>query len=1111
VVSVSDRRWSTGSTPKLFWELCLVGIVVALLMVPDLGSTTVAGISERESPSRVTSASTIVSAGPDYNVTAANLTINSTAIDLSPLFWGSTISPRSRLLPNEGTLVNATPTEVVVWPGGVAGDDYDPMTDTMYNDRGVGSKPTTSEAQFVAWCKSIVCQAIVQIPAETESWQLALAVINYTERNLSFEPAYWEIGNEPELWTHTGIPWTSWNESQYSPLNQYAYASLVQEFISKIRPYYPTIRFIGIAATGRPNHRAPLDDWIKALVAVDGPNISAVAYHSYPAGRGTVPDSLPYFFASINGSAGLMGRVSQVRAGLAAGASESPNPTCQATCAQSIQIFVTEVGSGLSHNNYFNHWSVSFPGALDLAAQMTQAMDLDLPNQDLFGTVSNTANSWFSLVGAVRPDYTLYSEILSHLGTVAYPVNLTLPVSCRCTGSNLTLGSDLYGIATVAPASHERADLMLVNLNLTTGASVRPELPGVAPGTPVELWTWSGNISNSSYTSTSNSTHPAASTPAPVPVFFPNGLPANWTLAPQTVALFESYPEGGVPVEFRASGFLQPASPPRWNVEVGGALATANATSNLTLFLPPGTYPLSAPAIPLNNGSALTAGNNELFPKERLEPYLPASFTLGTTPVTVPIDFAHQWWTNVTATPVAGGYVTPQPEWVNASQPVTLTAGPAFHYSLAFWEGYRNGSVNSTAPQVTIDPSTWISEKAVFAWSYPVTFTETGLPSGTAWSITVRSHFALPGSSGDANTSVGSITDTIGVEEANGSYGFEIGSVAGYRASVDGSSYLTNSSFNVSGAPADVAVAFFPLTPPAPRFAVLFVESGLPRGSRWSVTSRNVTSVDPVGNSEPPSADNLTETSDSNTILFDDSNGSYGYTVSSIPGYRAHPPAFGFAVEGPGLVISVQFAPVLYDVVWNETGLGSGVNWFVLLSNQTWVESVQNVGAWTSAHLANGTYTYAVPDAASFLPQVRDGTFVVAGANVTFPVRFSEVHYEVEFRASDPLAGTSWEVRLSDSTTTSRTSLAGFGEPNGSYTFDVLAPSGYLALPSHGTITVDATPVTVNVSFVPNAVAAVPPLSVTAIPAGTVTLFVGIAAVGVYFLGRSRSRAYRAR
>ena len=78
---------------------------------------------------------------------------------------------------------------------------------------------------------------------------------------------------------------------------------------------------------------------------------------------------------------------------------------------------------------------------------------------------------------------------------------------------------------------------------------------------------------------------------------------------------------------------------------------------------------------------------------------------------------------------------------------------------------------------------------------YAVTFTETGLPSGTSWSVT------LAGSTKSSGTS------TIVFSEPNGTYAYTLGSVTGFTASV------TSGSVTVNGAPQGITVAFTAVSP----------------------------------------------------------------------------------------------------------------------------------------------------------------------------------------------------------------------------------------------------------------------------------------------------------
>ncbi len=74
--------------------------------------------------------------------------------------------------------------------------------------------------------------------------------------------------------------------------------------------------------------------------------------------------------------------------------------------------------------------------------------------------------------------------------------------------------------------------------------------------------------------------------------------------------------------------------------------------------------------------------------------------------------------------------------------------------------------------------------------TYPITFTETGLDSGTSWSVTL------------AGTLLSSSTSTIATTAANGSYPYTVSSVTGYTASP------ASGTVTITGAGQTVAITF---------------------------------------------------------------------------------------------------------------------------------------------------------------------------------------------------------------------------------------------------------------------------------------------------------------
>jgi hypothetical protein len=161
-------------------------------------------------------------------------------------------------------------------------------------------------------------------------------------------------------------------------------------------------------------------------------------------------------------------------------------------------------------------------------------------------------------------------------------------------------------------------------------------------------------------------------------------------------------------------------------------------------------------------------------------------------------------------------------------------------------------TVNGTAVNETVDFS------GTSPTGLAVTFTETGLPSGTSWGLTVD---------GIQHTST---TMNVTFNEANGTYSYSVGSASGYGPSP------SNGTFLVRGAPVSVPVAFEKV------YLLIFTETVFPVGTNWSVTligsSSAVVLVARLGSGS------LTRWSDdASTIRFYASNGTYSYS-SYAPG-----------------------------------------------------------------------------------------------------------------------------------------------------------------------------------------------------------------------------------
>ena len=1131
--------------------LVLVLALAVLLACPIAGAAvgTAQGASGNGGPSP--SAAEVSEASPAVPVNFTPLNSEGSRVDpsqwgnygynLSPDFWGTTVTPRSPILPDETSLIDSTPNRVILWPGAQAGEDYDPQNNTIYTAvKASGSTPAshewnsppTNESEFVNQvCRPINCQAIFQVPAETGNVSMATWIVNYTENTLGFHPAYWEIGNEPSLWNLFDVPWTEWpvgtGTRSGSAISAVGYADLVANFSAAMRAVDPSIQIIGLPTAGRaqPNVTA----WVAPTVAIAGNDLSGVAYHSYPAGAGvktcvqlkyrskcSTTANILTFYSAINGTSGLFawpsggpgpgGRIQQVETGIEEGATE-PGTVCNLECAQKLQIFVTEFGDALSHRSY-GKYANGFPGALDFAAQVVEAIDLNVTNIDVFASVLNTSNSWFyPSDGVSRPSYTLWSEILNHLGTVAFQSQLVTPSqdsSANSTWGNTTLGANLFSISTADPEDANRGDVLAVNLNLSTNVSFAPRFPltgggSFGPDVPTEMWLWQGSVLNASNLSLTNV---VPSTVNPTPIFYPDGVPTSFVLPAQSVAVFEAYPGGGAPVEFSESGLQDSYAQARWFLSVGDSTWTVNDSISTTLFLPPGTYSVGAQPILLKDGVPISPTNHESRSEERLEPFMPSTIQVGTAALIIPVRFQLQWATNLSSSPSSGGFITPAPNWWNATQSLMLDARPAIGQMFVAWYGYGPGNYSGLSPQMEVTPSGSIRENAVFEPAFPVTFGESGLPAGVDWGVSVRRNSAVSGVPEVGYENLTSSMNLTSFDFANGTYAFSVDPVYGFRE------LPSDSAFTVAGGAASVSIQFIPVSVTYP---VNFVETGLPVGTSWSITARIW---------DGSSSVNLTESTTGTVLTFSQGNGSYGYAVGMPAGYRASPPAYGYNVSGSSLTVPISFHQVVYDEIWEESGLGANITWTVLVNSSSGADPttqwLTNAGAWTSAQLPNGSYTFFIPDVQDFVPAVesaghpsRGGSITIDGAGAVIEVNFIEAKFAVSFALSDGPAA-AWQVRIGSSTVSVTGTTARFAEPNGSYTFDVIAPEGYLANPSHGVVWVNGSAVAIPIEFRLAAPPPTPSVWSLAGPAAEVAAVCAVAGVVAFlatgYLVRRRDR-----
>ena len=261
---------------------------------------------------------------------------------------------------------------------------------------------------------------------------------------------------------------------------------------------------------------------------------------------------------------------------------------------------------------------------------------------------------------------------------------------------------------------------------------------------------------------------------------------------------------------------------------------------------------------------------------------------------------------------------------------------------------------------------------------------------------------------------------------------------SGVSQNLPGSDGIGDTSYTVGAATDD-----YPLMHPWRTSTVSFQEAGLPVGGTWSVSLNGQAESGASGG----------------TIAFVQANGAYTpftYTVVAPAGYTATPVNGSGIENGTNQVITITFAPVLYNLTVSVSGLPSGTHWTLT------VNSVVGSSTASSVVLAepNGTYAYTVR-AAGYTASPSSGSVTIAGSSMSVSVTFRAVTYSVEFVESGLKSSAPWSVTLNGTTATSSTTNLSFAAENGTFSFSVSVPKGYHATPSSGRVSVQGNAVSV--------------------------------------------------
>ena len=202
---------------------------------------------------------------------------------------------------------------------------------------------------------------------------------------------------------------------------------------------------------------------------------------------------------------------------------------------------------------------------------------------------------------------------------------------------------------------------------------------------------------------------------------------------------------------------------------------------------------------------------------------------------------------------------------------------------------------------------------------YGIVFSESGLPSGSNWSVVLD---------GVQSYSTGS---TITVLKADGQYSYTISAIT--YDSLQYNPSPSSGSVTVSGSGVSESISFSPVS-------ISFDESGL-HGNTWSVTINGDTK----------------STSGSGITFPEPIDTTYSYSIGVPAGYSVSSSSGSVYLGSSSLSLSISFTPNYYNTVtFDESGLPSGTQWAVAMNST----QSSSTGTSTSLSVANGQYSYSI-------------------------------------------------------------------------------------------------------------------------------------------------------
>jgi hypothetical protein len=532
-----------------------------------------------------------------------------------------------------------------------------------------------------------------------------------------------------------------------------------------------------------------------------------------------------------------------------------------------------------------------------------------------------------------------------------------------------------------------------------------------------------------------------------------------------------------------------------------------------------GVISTSSYSFSLTNGSYsyMIASANKIFAPSPISSTFsvdggPATFSITFSAVKYAVTFQETglpsgtpWYVNVTE---SNGTLYNSGAITSSSFSFTLTNGS---YSFTIASANKTYAPNLTAGSFAVNGLS-LSESITFSEVlYSVQFTESGLPSGTSWYVNIS-----------GMTSSGPITtNTYSIKLTNGTYIFAISTFNKIYAP-----YYTDT-LTVNGGNQNISIVFKPVV-----YNITFNSVNLPSGYIWYVNLSNRLSSGPISGSRysfsltngsytytiasankiyAPTLISATFTVDGSTIAipttftlvkynltiqesglptntewnltFEDTtyqltNSSYTFSIpngtySFFAISHDYKDVSGtITVNGSSFSYTIKMELQLYETTFNQTGLQSGMFWYVNISGMA---SSGPIGSGTNytVNLTNCTYVYSISTSNRiYAPVSSQNSLIVNGSSLKIVIKIIEVTYNIEFKETGLPLGISWYVNITESNGTAYLSgpITGstytFSLTNGSYTYTI-ASANRIYSPSiiSSSLTVNGNPYTESIAF----------------------------------------------